>query len=72
VLSVEDAVTFLDGRKVRRRQEGPRWIDAYRMPGQFVGVRYPPDLVSDSASASVSGSQGEGMRCHGCSTAQST
>ena len=29
------------------------------MPGQFVGVRYPPDPISDSA-ASVSGSR-EGM-----------
>lgn len=35
-------------RKVKRRQEAPRWVDAYTVPGQFVGVRYPPDPISDS------------------------
>ncbi len=39
-------------RKMRRRQEGPRWVDAYKVPGQFVGIRYPPDPISDSAAAS--------------------
>lgn len=57
VLSVEDHVNFLDGRKVRRRQEAPRWIDSYNVPGQFIGVRYPSDPISDSASASVSGGE---------------
>ncbi|BDA47799.1 hypothetical protein COCOBI_11-0560 [Coccomyxa sp. Obi] len=53
VLSVEDHVNYLDGRRMRRRQEGPRWVDAYKVPGQFVGVRYPPDPISDSASGST-------------------
>ncbi|CAL8469738.1 g9280 [Coccomyxa elongata] len=53
VLSVEDHVNYLDGRRMRRRQEGPRWVDAYKVPGQFVGVRYPPDPISDSASGSI-------------------
>ncbi|KAK9839211.1 hypothetical protein WJX81_001667 [Elliptochloris bilobata] len=38
VLSVEDQVTFLEGRTMRRRQEAPRWVDAYMVPGQFVAV----------------------------------
>ena len=46
---------FISCRKVRRRQEAPRWVDSYTVPGQFVGVRYPPDPISDSAD-SVSGS----------------
>ena len=54
MLSIEDHVTFLDGRKIKRLQESPRWIDAYTVPGQFVAVRYPPDPV---ASASASNSQ---------------
>ena len=33
-------MTFLEGRKVRRRQEAPRWVDAYTVPGQFVSVRH--------------------------------
>ena len=49
VLSVEDHVNFLDGRKMRRRQEAPRWIDSYNVPGQFIGVRYPSDPISASA-----------------------
>ena len=48
-------MNFLDGRKIKRLQEAPRWIDAYTVPGQFVAVRYPPDPV---ASASTSGTQG--------------
>ncbi|KAK9802950.1 hypothetical protein WJX72_006330 [[Myrmecia] bisecta] len=43
VLSVEDHVEFLEGRKISRRQESPRWIDAYKVPGQFIGIRYPAD-----------------------------
>lgn len=38
---------------MRRRQEGPRWVDAYKVPGQFVAVRYPPDPISDSNAASM-------------------
>jgi hypothetical protein len=53
VLSVEDHVNFLDGRKVKRKQEAPRWIDAYTVPGQFIGVRYPADPITASASASI-------------------
>lgn len=30
-------------------------MDSYTVPGQFVGVRYPPDAVSDSASDSIEG-----------------
>lgn len=44
VLSVEDHVTLLDGRKVRRRPTGPRWIDSYKLPGQFVGLRCGEEL----------------------------
>ncbi|PSC75462.1 adenylate kinase [Micractinium conductrix] len=40
LLSVEDAVTFLEGRKVRHVQEKRRWVDEYTVPGQFVAVRY--------------------------------
>lgn len=40
LLSVEDRVNFLEGRKVRHVQENRRWIDDYRVPGQFVAVRY--------------------------------
>lgn len=40
LLSVEDHVTFLEGRKVRHVQEKRRWVDNYRVPGQFVAVRY--------------------------------
>lgn len=31
VLSVEDHVNFLDGRKVKHVQEYPRWVDAYKV-----------------------------------------
>lgn len=40
LLSVEDRVTFLEGRKVRHVQESRRWIDGYKVPGQFVAARY--------------------------------
>ncbi|GAB4816983.1 hypothetical protein N2152v2_004029 [Parachlorella kessleri] len=40
VLSIEDHVNFMDGRKIRHVQENPRWVDAYQAPGQFVAVRY--------------------------------
>ena len=39
-LSVEDAVTFTEGRRVRNVQEAPRWVDGYCVPGQFVAIRY--------------------------------
>ena len=32
-------MTYLDGRKLRGRQEAPRWVDAYTVPGQFIRVR---------------------------------
>jgi len=32
-------VTYLDGRKLRGRQEAPRWVDAYTVPGQFIRVQ---------------------------------
>lgn len=40
VLSVEDAVTYGDGRRVRHVQKTTRWLDEYKFPGQFVAVRY--------------------------------
>ncbi|KAL4519526.1 hypothetical protein Ndes2526B_g01885 [Nannochloris sp. 'desiccata'] len=40
VLSVEDAVTYGDGRRVRHVQENTRWLDEYKFPGQFVAIRY--------------------------------
>ena len=50
LLSVEDAVSFLDaGRRqsVRSRQAARRWLDDYRAPGQQVAVRVPKN--SDSS-----------------------
>jgi len=32
-------VEFLDGRKMKLIQEAPRWLDAYEVPGQFIGIR---------------------------------
>ncbi|KAK9862207.1 hypothetical protein WJX84_008668 [Apatococcus fuscideae] len=53
VLSVEDRVNFLDGRRVRARQEAPRWIDQYTTPGQCLVVRQPAsDAATDTASSS--------------------
>ena len=43
VLSVNDAVVFGDGRRVRHVQENRRWLDNYRVPGQFVAIRYRKD-----------------------------
>lgn len=43
VLSVEDHVDYMDGRKLKRIQKAPRWIDNYKLPGQFVGVRFSPE-----------------------------
>ena len=33
-------VTYLEGRKVKRRQQAPRWLDEFTVPGQFVAVRH--------------------------------
>ena len=33
-------VNYLDGRKVKRRQQAPRWLDDFTVPGQFVAVRH--------------------------------
>lgn len=33
-------VNYLDGRKVKRRQQAPRWLDEFTVPGQFVAVRH--------------------------------
>jgi len=41
VLSIEDSVPREDGRRVKHVQESLRWIDAYRLPGQLVALRYP-------------------------------
>lgn len=43
VLSVSDAVVFGDGRRVKHVQENRRWLDNYRVPGQFVAIRYRKD-----------------------------
>ena len=51
-------LSLSDCRKVRRRQEAPRWVDSYTVPGQFVGIRYPPDPVSDSADMASSTAEG--------------
>ena len=43
VLSVSDAVVFGDGRRVKHVQENRRCLDNYRVPGQFVAIRYRKD-----------------------------
>ncbi|CAD7699795.1 unnamed protein product [Ostreobium quekettii] len=48
VMSVEDHVDYLEGRKVKRIQKAPRWIDDYKLPGQFVAVRPLGSDVSDN------------------------
>ena len=40
VLSVDDAVVYADGRRVRHVQENKRWLDEYKLPGQMVALRY--------------------------------
>lgn len=40
LLSVDDAVVYVDGRKVRHVQQNKRWLDTYKLPGQLVAVRY--------------------------------
>ena len=53
LLSVEDAVSFLDaGRRqsVRSRQASSRWLDDYWAPGQQVAVRVPVESSSSSES----------------------
>ena len=45
-------------RKVKRRQEAPRWVDSYTVPGQYVGVRYPRDPISDSLDSSSGATEG--------------
>ena len=32
-------------------------MDTYTVPGQFVGIRYPPDPVSDSADSASGGAE---------------
>jgi hypothetical protein len=54
LLSVEDHVNFLEGRKVRHVQENRRWIDDYRVPGQFVAARYCADGTSTEGCAAGS------------------
>jgi len=34
-----------------------RWVDSYTVPGQFVGVRYPPDPVGDATAAAASAAE---------------
>mmetsp|Transcript_13018 Transcript_13018/g.32942 ORF Transcript_13018/g.32942 Transcript_13018/m.32942 type:complete len:365 (-) Transcript_13018:151-1245(-) len=41
VLSVEDEVPYLDGRKRKHVQQRARWIDSYKQPGQKVSLRFP-------------------------------
>eukprot|EP00193_Tetraselmis_chui_P008277 CAMPEP_0177767002 /NCGR_PEP_ID=MMETSP0491_2-20121128/8835_1 /TAXON_ID=63592 /ORGANISM="Tetraselmis chuii, Strain PLY429" /LENGTH=366 /DNA_ID=CAMNT_0019283473 /DNA_START=216 /DNA_END=1316 /DNA_ORIENTATION=+ len=41
VLSVEDDVPYLDGRKRKHVQQRTRWIDNYKQPGQKVSLRFP-------------------------------
>eukprot|EP00887_Chlorella_sp_A99_P000932 scaffold5.g932.t1 len=52
VLSVEDHVEFLEGRKIRNVQEHERWVDRYSQPGQHIAVRYAAGCrsVDDAAS----------------------
>ncbi len=47
VLSVEDAVTYGDGRRVKHVQEHTRWLDEYQYPGQFVAIRYEKSGTMD-------------------------
>jgi hypothetical protein len=56
VLSVEDAVTYGDGRRVRHVQETQRWLDSYKYPGQFVAIRYEKSGAMDDTSNGSSSS----------------
>lgn len=54
VLSVDDAVIYGDGRRVRHVLDTQRWQDDYQVPGQFVAVRYAAgggSLEPDAAAA---------------------
>jgi hypothetical protein len=56
VLSVDDAVIYADGRRVRHVQENTRWLDSYKAPGQLVAVRYRRDggsLEDESSAAAI-------------------
>ena len=64
LLSVEDAVSFLDaGRRqsVRSRQAARRWLDDYCSPAQQVAVRVPV-VESSSSSSSTSAADTEDFR----------
>lgn len=37
-LSVQDHVTILEGRKMARKPQTARWVDALTVPGQFLGL----------------------------------
>lgn len=47
VLSVEDAVIYGDGRRVRHVQDHTRWLDEYKYPGQFIAIRYKKSGTMD-------------------------
>ncbi|DBA66220.1 TPA: hypothetical protein ACH3X2_002595 [Trebouxia sp. C0005] len=34
---------FIEGRKLERRQDGQRWIDTYKLPGQMIGIKFCPE-----------------------------
>lgn len=47
-LSVPDDVDKLYGRQIQGRNATHRWIDSYTLPGQYVGLRFPPGAESQS------------------------
>ena len=64
LLSVEDRRTMLEGRRRRGRvanvQLAERWVDAYRVPGQYVALRYcPPSSATTEGGAGSSGSSND-------------
>ena len=38
-LSVNDPVSYLQGRRMQPKPSGPRWVDAYHTPGQVVTLQ---------------------------------
>ena len=60
LLSVEDVRTMLEGRRRRGRvanvQLAERWVDSYRVPGQFVALRYCPTAAETSTTITDGGS----------------
>ncbi|DBB01404.1 TPA: hypothetical protein ACH3X1_000070 [Trebouxia sp. C0004] len=46
-ISIDDPAHFIEGRKMARRQDGLRWIDTYKLPGQMIGIKFCPKGQSE-------------------------